>query len=420
MAAPTITYTLTNGTTADATKVMQNFNDLLNGITDGTKDLTINALTVAGALTANGDVALGNFSTDTITVSGSLGSSIPISTNNSYDIGSATLGLAGVYLGSGSGKSTRLVSTVTGTSYTLSLPAAVSTTSGQGIFTTNGSGGTEFRFSDKVTASKTTTYTATESETVIPCDASSAAFTVTLPAASGLSGKRYVIKKTDADTTKAVTVDGNASETIDGATTVALTQQYQTAEIISDGTGWHSVGPTSIFMPGMVSPYAGSTAPAGWLACDGSAVSRTTYRGLFEAISTTWGVGDGSTTFNVPDFRGRALIGSGTGSGLTARTLGTQNIGEEAHVQTSSELVSHTHTATTSTDGAHTHTSGTDYFVTQTGGAGIISGGGAFGAQSATASNGSHNHSLTTSSAGSSSAANVMQPSAVINWLIKT
>lgn len=82
---------------------------------------------------------------------------------------------------------------------------------------------------------------------------------------------------------------------------------------------------------GDIKPFGGSTIPANTVLCDGSAISRTTYANLFAVIGTTWGAGNGSTTFNVPDLRGRAIIGSGTGSGLTARTLGTQNIGEETH-----------------------------------------------------------------------------------------
>lgn len=66
--------------------------------------------------------------------------------------------------------------------------------------------------------------------------------------------------------------------------------------------------------PGVIMDYAGSSVPTGWLECDGSAVSRTTYANLFAAVSTTWGAGDGATTFNVPDFRGRARIGKGTGT----------------------------------------------------------------------------------------------------------
>lgn len=70
MPSPSFTYTLTNGTTADADQVMQNFNDILNGVTDGTKDLSIAALTVAGTATFNGNINLGNSGSDTITVTG--------------------------------------------------------------------------------------------------------------------------------------------------------------------------------------------------------------------------------------------------------------------------------------------------------------------------------------------------------------
>lgn len=96
--------------------------------------------------------------------------------------------------------------------------------------------------------------------------------------------------------------------------------------------------------PGTVQMFAGASIPSGWLECDGSAVSRTTYAGLFSAISTTWGVGDGSTTFNLPDLRGRVPIGVGTGVGLTARTLADTG-GEEAHALTEAELAQHNHAA---------------------------------------------------------------------------
>ena len=65
---------------------------------------------------------------------------------------------------------------------------------------------------------------------------------------------------------------------------------------------------------GAVMDYAGSSVPTGWLECDGSAVSRTTYADLFASISTTWGAGDGSTTFNLPPSAGRSRIGKGTGT----------------------------------------------------------------------------------------------------------
>lgn len=63
---------------------------------------------------------------------------------------------------------------------------------------------------------------------------------------------------------------------------------------------------------GAIIPFAGTSAPTGYLSCDGSAVSRTTYADLFTAIGTTWGAGDGSTTFNVPDLRAAVLRGAGS------------------------------------------------------------------------------------------------------------
>lgn len=68
---------------------------------------------------------------------------------------------------------------------------------------------------------------------------------------------------------------------------------------------------------GAIIDYGAATAPAGWLLCDGAAVSRATYSVLFGVISTTFGVGDGSTTFNVPDFRGRVPVGYAVSGGHT-------------------------------------------------------------------------------------------------------
>lgn len=110
---------------------------------------------------------------------------------------------------------------------------------------------------------------------------------------------------------------------------------------------------------GMVSPYAGSSSPTGWLLCDGTAVSRTTYSALFGVISTTYGAGDTSTTFNVPDLRGRTPIGAGTGAGLTARTLAaTTGVESVTLTAAQSGLPAHTHTnsaTTTTTGGSHGH-----------------------------------------------------------------
>ena len=89
---------------------------------------------------------------------------------------------------------------------------------------------------------------------------------------------------------------------------------------------------------GIVLPFAGSTAPQGYLLCDGSAVSRTDYADLFTAIGTTYGVGDGSTTFNVPNLSGRVVLGVSQ-----SHTLGSTG-GEAAHVLTEQEMPAHSHT----------------------------------------------------------------------------
>lgn len=108
---------------------------------------------------------------------------------------------------------------------------------------------------------------------------------------------------------------------------------------------------------GSIVEFGGGSAPAGWLLCDGAAVSRTTYARLFAAIGTTWGVGNGTTTFNVPDFRGRTPVGAGTGTGLTARAVAASG-GAETVQLTSTTMPSHTHTfgsGSAADPGGHTH-----------------------------------------------------------------
>lgn len=97
---------------------------------------------------------------------------------------------------------------------------------------------------------------------------------------------------------------------------------------------------------GVVKMYAGSTAPAGYLECNGAAISRTTYAALFSAVGTAFGAGDGSTTFNIPDFRGYSPRGWDHGRGVDAgRSLGSSQADQN---------LSHTHTASV-TDLGHAH-----------------------------------------------------------------
>ncbi len=118
--------------------------------------------------------------------------------------------------------------------------------------------------------------------------------------------------------------------------------------LLTQGPGanpqWGSVSGVAT---GIVAGFATVTAPTGWLACDGSAVSRTTYADLFALLGTTYGVGDGSTTFNVPDYRDRFLVGSGSGSSYTITatggsstvTLTTAQLSPHAHAQAAATLL---------------------------------------------------------------------------------
>lgn len=123
-------------------------------------------------------------------------------------------------------------------------------------------------------------------------------------------------------------------------------------------------GGFDLIPPGVMMPYAGSTAPDGWLLCDGSAISRTTYANLFAVLSTTFGSGNGTSTFNIPNTSGRAIVGAGIGArdgesgtgvisggtSLTARTLGSW-AGKESTTIVSANLPTHTHGLN-----SHTHT----------------------------------------------------------------
>jgi microcystin-dependent protein len=152
------------------------------------------------------------------------------------------------------------------------------------------------------------------------------------------------------------------------------------------------------FPAGFVWLYAGSSLPTGWLRCDGAAISRTTYAALFDAIGTTYGVGDGSTTFNLPNYKGRVPAGRDAGQ-AEFDTLGETG-GAKTHTLTASELPQ----ADIEIGGAGTSLrSGADN-PAQTGGTGPRAGGTATKFQIA-GGGGAHNN---------------LQPYIVGEWLIKT
>lgn len=205
---------------------------------------------------------------------------------------------------------------------------------------------------------------------------------------------------------------------------------------VADGSGAGTWTSFDLSIPvGSITEYAGASAPAGWLFAFGQDVSRTTYADLFTAIGVTYGIGNGTTTFTLPDCRGRVTAGKddmgGTSAnrltnqtgGLNGDTLGGTG-GAETHALTTAQMPAHTHTfsATTSTDGAHTHTyQEPDSATTRdsSGGTGVwqddTSG-------STTSSNGAHTHTVsgTSGSTGSTTAHNNVQPTIVFNKIIYT
>lgn len=154
--------------------------------------------------------------------------------------------------------------------------------------------------------------------------------------------------------------------------TQTLPSAFYTVDFLAGGHGiafgraaseegfWCDMDTYNAPLVGTVQMYAGTTAPNGWLKCDGSAVSRTTYAKLFAVIGTTYGAGDGSTTFNLPNFCGRTPIGVGesNATGHTAHTRGQMGGSEDAVIPYHKHDVAQVNITSS---GGHTHTITTKY-----------------------------------------------------------
>lgn len=243
--------------------------------------------------------------------------------------------------------------------------------------------------------------------------------------ADGTSGIN-VLSLIDDDDSHAIKFQGPSSITAN--TTFTLPDGDGSADqyLKTDGSGtlaW--VSPSSFSLPaGLVFPYAGTSAPSGYLLCDGSAVSRSTYSALFTAVATTYGTGDGSSTFNVPDLRGRVVAGkddmggsaasritssqSNSDDPITGATLGDTG-GDEVQDLTETHLPAHTHS-----DGS--------FAVSTT----ILTSSSGDGSTHLLRTDGANTTSLsldvtgTSGSTGSGTAVNNMQPTIILNYIIST
>lgn len=185
--------------------------------------------------------------------------------------------------------------------------------------------------------------------------------------------------------------------------------------------------PYNIPIGGMMD-FIGPTAPnSSFVLPFGQAINRTNYATLFALVGTTYGAGDGTTTFNVPDLRGRVVAGADGMGGSLAGRLNAAGItgamsgaglgavgGEQAHALTTPELAAHTH-ANTLTDPGHSHTDHMNISFGASGSTFGLQG----GASSGTTSTNTTGITINNASAGSGNAHNNVQPTIVLSKILR-
>jgi microcystin-dependent protein len=183
----------------------------------------------------------------------------------------------------------------------------------------------------------------------------------------------------------------------------------------ADLSASQTAGAAVLVMPtGVILPYGGTSAPTGWLACDGTAISRTTYASLFASIGTSFGVGDGSTTFNLPDLRGRFprfndRMFAGDAAGAAGRDTGRVHGSAQAQATAPNGITATASpsaiSGTSGSAGAHSHTAngGGNFLAAAGTPASTIRIDGSFGANIAgTSTAADHTHSISGTAAAQS------------------
>ncbi|HNT88669.1 MAG TPA: tail fiber protein [Candidatus Hydrogenedentes bacterium] len=192
------------------------------------------------------------------------------------------------------------------------------------------------------------------------------------------------------------------------------------ANAFSAHNGDAAAHPALHMPPGVVMPYAGAAAPAGYLLCAGQAVSRTTYAALFAVVGTTYGAGDGSTTFGLPDLRGRGPIGLDNMGGSSANRVTAVEAdalggaaGAETHTLSVAQMPAHNH-GVNDPGHAHTYYRPRDENLCVNWGIGCDNGNWMDPIGSSTNTTG-----ITIANAGSGQAHNNMAPYMAMNYIIK-
>ncbi|MFH1982005.1 MAG: phage tail protein [Pseudomonadota bacterium] len=189
------------------------------------------------------------------------------------------------------------------------------------------------------------------------------------------------------------------------------------ARIDSKGSFIQNAGP--VVPPGAVMAFATGNPPTGWLHCNGAAISRTDYADLFAAIGTMYGSGDGSTTFNLPDYRGQFLRSWDNSAGqdpdrANRADRGDGTTGDNVGTRQAGQLASHHHSVSVAAAGGHSHTVAGGSVLSDYGGGGVVRYSGTSSATTSAA--GSHGHAVSQSSVGG----NETRPRNVsVMWVIK-